>query len=410
MKVLLVSAVFWFSILALDFLFFYLLKTQKKKLWFTRRQAVCFHAFLHLLFFVTVFLRVYFNDDRYSNTVFSIWMLFSIAKFWILVFALGLKLSQIIDYVINKLLLTRATFLNESRRDFVKKSIILTSALPFVGVLHGITIGKHKYKIHKESLYYPDLPEAFDGFKIVQISDLHLGSFKDKEEVLYGFDLINQQEGDALLFTGDMVNFKYEETLDWIEAMYGLKAKVGKYSVLGNHDYGDYVRWSKPEDKQANLDGMCLAHEKMGFKLLRNNHIEIEKSGEKIFLAGSENWGKGRFQKYGDLDKTFESIPSNAFTILMSHDPSHFDKEVVPHSKHVHLTLSGHTHGMQFGVEVPGWIKWSPAKFQYPKWAGLYDEGGQKLYVNRGFGFIGFPGRVGIWPEITVLTLHKQKA
>lgn len=406
-KLLLFSLMFLGLMIALDVFLFFLLRTSKKRLWVTRRQAIWFHISLHLLLLSNIFLRIYVNDDKYSTIVFSVWMLFFSAKMWIMIFGSGLKLLQLFDWLSIKIGLKHQLVLSESRRDFVKKGIVLGSALPFIGIWHGIAIGKYNYTIHKEALYYSDLPEAFEGFKIVQISDLHLGSFKNMDEVMMGMDLINKQAADILLFTGDMVNYRYDEVEPWRDVLSGLDARYGKYSVLGNHDYGDYVRWKEDGEKERNLEDMCQIQEDMGFRLLRNQNEAIELGSDKIFLAGSENWGKGRFQKYGDIDKTLEGIPEEAFTVLMSHDPSHFDHKVVPHKKNVNLTLSGHTHGMQFGVEIPGFVKWSPAKFQYPKWAGLYDEGGQKLYVNRGFGFIGFPGRVGIWPEITVISLHK---
>jgi len=185
-----------------------------------------------------------------------------------------------------------------------------------------------------------------------------------------------------------------------------LTAPFGKFSILGNHDYGDYRSWESETAKADNLQRLKEIHKEIGFRLMLNESLKIEKSGEHITLIGVENWGKGRFQKYGDLDKAIADVEDQDFKILMSHDPSHWDAKTLQHPKHVHLTLAGHTHGMQFGIEIPG-FKWSPIKYMYPQWAGIYNEKNKYLYVNRGFGFLAYPGRVGILPEITVITLEK---
>lgn len=231
----------------------------------------------------------------------------------------------------------------------------------------------------------------------------------------YGIDLINQQGSDVILFTGDLVNNQAKEMEPWIESFKKLKAPMGKYSILGNHDYGDYMSWPNKEAKEANMQRLYEIHEELGFRLLRNESVKLQKlalsgvegAGSSIELIGVENWGKG-FGQYGDLPKAAANLSDQSFKILMSHDPSHFDEQVKNFPQFIHLTLSGHTHGMQFGIEIPGFIKWSPASLRYPKWAGLYEELGRYLHVNRGFGFLAFPGRVGIWPEITVLKLKRK--
>jgi predicted MPP superfamily phosphohydrolase len=277
-------------------------------------------------------------------------------------------------------------------------------------------VGKYRYRVVNHTLEFDDLPAAFDGFTITQISDIHSGSFDNKKKLEYGIDLINKQESDVILFTGDLVNNQAKEMEPWIESFKKLKAPMGKYSILGNHDYGDYMTWPSQEAKEANMQRLYEIHEELGFRLLRNESVKLQKlalsgveaAGASIDLLGVENWGKG-FGQYGDLKKTAANLSDQSFKILMSHDPSHFDEEVKKFSQFIHLTLSGHTHGMQFGIEIQGFIKWSPASLRYPKWAGLYEELGRYLYVNRGFGFLAFPGRVGIWPEITVLKLKRKK-
>lgn len=293
-----------------------------------------------------------------------------------------------------------------SRRVFVSKLALGIAAIPFASFLYGMYKGRYNFKVLKYTLHFEDLPEAFDGYRITQISDLHVGSFDNKEKVEYAIDLINQQESDTILFTGDMVNNRAEEMLPWKESFSKLKAKDGMFSILGNHDYGDYVRWDSDELKAKNLNELQGIQKDIGFDLLRNESRFIEKNGERIAIVGVENWGKG-FKQKGDLKKATETIEANDFKILMSHDPSHWEYQVIDDDYHYHLTLSGHTHGMQFGIEIPGWIKWSPVKWRYKYWAGIYEEKNQLINVNRGFGVLAFPGRVGIWPEITVIELKK---
>jgi predicted MPP superfamily phosphohydrolase len=268
--------------------------------------------------------------------------------------------------------------------------------------------GKYNFRVLNYTLHFDDLPEAFDGYRITQISDIHSGSFDDREKIAYAVDLIKEQEGDVILFTGDMVNNKAGEMHPWKDLFGQLSAKDGVYSVLGNHDYGDYVNWNSREEKHQNLEDLKHLQREMGFDLLLNESRYIERDGQKIALIGVENWGRGGFKKAGDLKKASENINPNDFKILMSHDPSHWEDVVINDEYHYHLTLSGHTHGMQFGIEIPGWIKWSPIQWRYKYWAGIYEELGQYINVNRGFGFLGYPGRVGMWPEITVIELKKS--
>jgi hypothetical protein len=293
-----------------------------------------------------------------------------------------------------------------SRRVFVSKIALGLAAIPFASFLYGMIIGKYNFKVLKYALYFEDLPEAFDGYKITQISDIHIGSFDNKEKVEYAIDLINEQASDIILFTGDLVNNRADEMLEWKNSFAKLTAKDGLFSVLGNHDYGDYVRWNSEELKIQNLKDLQKVQKDIGFDLLMNESRFIEKNGQRIAIVGVENWGKG-FKQKGDLKKASQAVDANDFKILMSHDPSHWEYQVIDDDYHYHLTLSGHTHGMQFGIEIPGWIKWSPVKWRYKYWAGIYEQKKQLINVNRGFGVLAFPGRVGIWPEITVIELKK---
>jgi len=292
------------------------------------------------------------------------------------------------------------------RAGWVSELAVIIAAVPFFSLMYGMTGGRHRYKVHRTILFFPDLPEEFDGFTITQLSDIHAGSFTSKNGVQKGVNLVNKQNSDLILFTGDLVNNKASEMEPWIDTFTQLKAPYGKYSVLGNHDYGDYTGWDSEEDKKANLARLKQVHQEIGFKLLLNESTEIKKDGEEIALIGVENWGKGGFHKYGSLTKAAENVPDQDFKILMSHDPSHWEAKTLQHSKHIDLTFAGHTHGMQFGIELFG-FQWSPIKYMYPQWAGLYEQDGKYLYVNRGFGFLGFKGRLGIWPEIAVITLRK---
>ncbi|MFI5163913.1 MAG: metallophosphoesterase [Bacteroidia bacterium] len=293
----------------------------------------------------------------------------------------------------------------ESRRQFIGWLAGFAALIPAVSILYGITKGKYNYKVHKKELSFKDLPDAFHGLTITQISDLHVGSFDDEEAVERAVKLVNEQNSDIIFFTGDLVNNKASEMEPWVTIFNKLKAPMGKYSILGNHDYGDYSEWDSAQAKRENMLQLYKMHERLGFKLLRNENTHIEKNGQHFELLGMENWGKG-FAQYGDLNKTMQGTQDDAFKILLSHDPSHWEEEVMNHKKQIHLTLAGHTHGAQFGVEIPG-FRFSPVQFRYKRWAGLYEENSRYLYVNRGLGFIGFPGRVGIWPEITVITLKK---
>lgn len=297
-----------------------------------------------------------------------------------------------------------------SRRKFVSQIGLGLAAVPFLSLIYGIFEGRYNYKVIKQTIFFPDLPDAFDGFKITQISDVHSGSFDNPEKIEYAIDLVNEQNSDLILFTGDIVNTDAKEMHPWLDTFNRIKKhEYGKYSVLGNHDYGEYVTWPSEKAKEANFQAIKDLYGQIDFKLLLNEHTFIEKGGQKIALVGVENWGHN-FKQAGDLNKAAQHLNKEDFKILMSHDPSHWDYEVQHHEKNFHLTLSGHTHGMQFGIEIPGYFKWSLAQYVYKQWAGLYENLGRYVYVNRGFGYHAYPGRVGIMPEITVIELKKGKS
>ncbi|RRQ49433.1 metallophosphoesterase [Maribacter algicola] len=329
-------------------------------------------------------------------------------KLVIILFLFSEDIFRILSGTYQRLFGASKEFSLPERRRFLSVIALGIAALPFGALLYGMYKGKYNFKVLKYTLEFEDLPDSFDGYQITQISDIHSGSFDDRKKIEYGVGLINKQKSDLLLFTGDMVNNKTEEMLPWAGLFSTLEAKDGKFSVLGNHDYGDYIAWETEALKRQNLEDLKDLQRNMGFDLLLNEHRYLQKGEDRIALVGVENWGKGGFKKAGDLKRAASGLQPNDFTILMSHDPSHWSEEVIHHEKHFHLTLSGHTHGMQFGIEIPGWIKWSPVKWRYPHWAGIYKELGQFINVNRGFGFLGYPGRVGIWPEITVITLKKK--
>ena len=281
------------------------------------------------------------------------------------------------------------------------------AALAFLVILWGMFRGRFDYRVRPVEIRSPDLPVEFDGFRIAQISDLHLGSLRGKQERLRkAVRLVNRATPDLVLFTGDLVNNVADEAEGWTDLLAGLKSGSGNYSILGNHDYGEYYPWTDEESRQENMRQLYRIHRDAGLTLLRNQSVKIERGNGALFLAGVENWGLPPFKQYGDLGKALENIPPGSYTILLSHDPSHWEAEVLGKTN-VRLTLSGHTHGMQFGIRTRR-FRWSPIQWKYPRWIGLYAEGGQYLYVNPGLGYIGYAGRIGVPPEITLITLRRQ--
>jgi hypothetical protein len=400
--------------LALEVYAFQLVRTLSRGHWF---------KWLYLAVSIAVILNVIIqfaiNSDRSAvsaarDFAITLMLAFAVLKLVFILFMFGEDLYRMIEGLISKLSrkrdpATSSTFLH-SRRAFIAKIGLAVAALPFGAILYGAWRGKYNYQVREYELTFDDLPDSFDGYKITQLSDIHVGSFEDKEEVKYAIDLANQQQSDLMLFTGDLVNNEATEMDGWEDIFGSLTAKDGVYSVLGNHDYGDYVQWATPAAKMQNLQDLQDIQSNMGWRLLMDENEKITKGADSISIVGVQNWGGGRFPKYGDLDKASEGLSSKDFKVLLSHDPTHWDLQVKERDLNYHLTLSGHTHGMQFGIEIPGFIKLSPAWFVYKKWAGIYKEYGRFLNVNRGFGFLGYKGRAGIWPEITVITLKKGKA
>lgn len=292
------------------------------------------------------------------------------------------------------------------RSEFLSKAALIAATVPFGAFTYGIISGAHDYRVRRLTVSLPNLPKAFDGMRIGQLSDIHSGSFYNKTAVKGGVEMMMKEKPDVIFFTGDLVNNQSSEVVDYFTIFQKLKAPYGVFSVTGNHDYGDYFNWSSPEAKAQNFRDLIKAHKELGYDLLLNEHRMLELGGEKIAIIGNENWGAGRFSRYGKLDLAHKGTDEAAVKLLLSHDPSHWDAQVRKDYKDIDIMFAGHTHGFQFGVEIGG-FKWSPSQYVYKQWAGLYQQENQYLYVNRGFGFIGYPGRVGIPPELTILQLKR---
>ncbi len=389
-------------IFALEFYVYQALKTVTNNNYL--RIAYWLITILVYLFFVYEVLS--FNKTNRDNSrvqlVASVFLIFLLPKLLIIFFLL------LEDFGRGISLLVQSFGTGEShlpdRRKFLSIAGLGTAALLSGLFLDGIIFGKYRHTIRKVKLKIAGLPDSFKGYRIIQISDVHAGSFLNPEKLQKAIDMINEQKADMVLFTGDLVNNYATEFEPFVKLFKSIQSNDGKFSVLGNHDYGDYGAWKSPQEKVQNLSDLIQLQKEAGFQVLRNEHQIIEKNGEKLYLLGVENWGEKPFPQYGDLDKATEGVPTEAAKILMSHDPTHFDYIVKEHPSNVQLTLSGHTHGMQFGLDLKN-VRWSPAQFRYKKWADLYESNGKYLYVNRGFGVIGYPGRVGIDPEITLFEL-----
>ncbi len=349
-------------------------------------------------------------DSNFArNVLVNIYFMLMIPKLIIsLVFGIGLLVRGLSKLFSKK---TKPQFPEGTpmtRRNFTSKLALGMAAIPLGTMLYGIFKTAYDFKIHRPTIRFKNLPAAFDGFKIVQLSDIHTGSLQTDHQLQKAIDLVMEEKPDLIVFTGDLVNNRTDEAFPYIEILSQLAAPYGIYSVLGNHDYGDYEKWDSEEDKEKNMEQMHQVHKRLGWKLLLNEHAAIEKDGEKFALLGIENWGKSKyFPKYGKLNDALQGTDDFEFKILLSHDPSHYDAEVINIRPDIDLTLSGHTHGFQFGIEIPG-FKWSPSQYIYPQWAGLYPNGDQYIYVNRGLGCLGYMGRVGIRPEITTIVLRKK--
>ncbi len=335
---------------------------------------------------------------------------FYVPKLFYIVFLVVEYVSKLLIYPVLLIFadsLAFGEFIGAGPLNIISKLVLPLSALSILVILWGMLFGRFNFKVRPIEIRFHDLPQAFNGYRIVHISDLHLGSLHGHQgKIKEAFRLINNESPDLILFTGDLVNNLAEETIGWEALLSEMNAVDGKYAILGNHDYGEYYNWPDENAHQENMDKLVRAHEDSGFTLLLNRTVKISRGDEEIYLAGVENWGLPPFKQYGDLAKALKDTPEAGFKILLSHDPSHWDAEVL-NKTDIHLTLSGHTHGMQFGIRI-GKFRWSPIQMKYPRWVGLYQQGYQFLHVNPGLGYIGYAGRICIPPEISVITLRKS--
>lgn len=401
--------------LLLDFYVFQAVRTVTQTL--SDKTRMIIHIGYWVLSVVTLlallsfpYIQLLQNSKFYRNYIFAILVGLFFAKLIAALFFLTDDLRRIALWLMSKIFPgTGAQYMSDNGGGIPRSTFLSWLGLGVGGSLFGTLLygfsNKYNYQVKRLKLSFPNLPEAFRGMKMVHISDIHSGSFQNKKAVEHGIDMILQEKPDLIVFTGDLVNDRASEMEEYKSVFARLKAPMGVFSTLGNHDYGDYVSWPTREEKSANLEALKKTHTDMGWRLLMNEHVAFEKAGQQIALLGIENWGaKGRFPKYGKMDLAHPGTEQIPFKILLSHDPSHWDAQIRTEYPDIDLMLSGHTHGMQFGLVNP-YFKWSPVQWMYKQWAGLYEEGKQKLYVNRGFGFIGYPGRVGILPEITVIEL-----
>ncbi len=380
-----------------------------------RRQQLVRWGYLFVSVGVTVVFTLglgSFNTAR-GMTPFHEWMLSLFITFFItrLVFVLVLFLGDLgrLFYGVGARLVKgpkKDEPFFPARRRFISEVATLVAAVPFTGFMYAMLKGKYDYTVHRTTLYFDDLPAAFDGFTITQLSDIHSGSFDNTTAVQRGIDLAKAQKSDLFVFTGDLVNNAAWEIEPYIDRFGEIKAPYGQFSILGNHDYGDYVKWNSEREKAENLEQLKEQHKKLGYRLLLDENVELQKDGQKITLIGVQNWGKG-FIQIGDLEKALKGVDEAAFKICLSHDPTHWEEKIRFHPTTIHVTLAGHTHGAQFGVESDKW-RWSTVQYRYLDWAGLANEKDRYLYVNRGFGFLAFSGRLGIWPEVAVITLKRK--
>lgn len=357
-------------------------------------------------------------DIQYRNAIFGTFMSLYFSKLFVCIFLLIDDIRRFITFMISffrkknttdqldtQILSEENTSNKISRGKFITTTGLIAGIAPLILMTRGITKNAYNYQVIPVPLKLNNLPSSFRGLKILQLSDIHSGSWSDKDAVKAGVDLINAQKADMIFFTGDLVNFKADEAYPWMDILSKIKAPMGVFSILGNHDYGDYYYAPDDPEKEQNMLNLYKVHKDMGWQLMRNEHLTINRGGQRIGLIGVENWGdKDRFPKKGDLQIATKNIPDVPVKLLLSHDPSHWEAKVKPETPDVDIMFAGHTHGGQFGIET-SWFKYSPVQHAYKQWAGMYEEGKQKIYVNRGFGFIGFPGRVGILPEITVFDL-----
>jgi hypothetical protein len=407
-------AVFSVVFLLIDYYAFQAIKT------ITANQSEGFRKGIKIIYFTISYLVVlailiynFGNPDgiaKHARTALMSFVFINVlAKLFLGLFVFIDDIQRFVRWIVMKLSNPNLGSAEEgiSRSKFLATTGLVVAAAPIVSLSWGIISGAHDYRVRRIKLPVKNLPKGLEGLRIGQLSDIHSGSFWNKTAVKGGVQMLADEKVDLAFFTGDLVNNRATEMQEWGSIFSKITAPLGVYSVFGNHDYGDYVQWETPAQKQKNLADLATIHKNMGWNVLMNEHKVIEVDGEKLGVIGVENWGaKARFPKYGKLDEAMKGLNDSSVNLLLSHDPSHWQAEVLLKYKNIDLTLSGHTHGMQFGVDIPG-FKWSPVQYLYDEWAGLYQSGEQYLYVNRGFGYLGYPGRVGILPEISVITLER---
>lgn len=414
------------SVLVIIFIDFYTFKGIMFLI--ARKRSVFIKWFVPIIFFTTSLFFIITQIWLFSSptvisgpgqytVVFSIIGLFILFYIPKLVFFIFHLLEDIIWIILilfhrikNRIKPSKKIFIHSRKRGIsvLSKTGALISIILFIAILYGMLFGRFNYKVESEIVYFKDLPSSFNGIKIAQISDLHLGSMENsKNKIARAVEIINSLEPDFVFFTGDMINTYASELDGWIPVLSKIEAKIGKYSIMGNHDYGDYVIWETESLRNKNIEQLKEFHQLTGFELLENESVRINVDSQHIIIAGVESWGEPPFPQKGDIAKALSGTTTDEFKILLSHDPSHWEAKVLPETD-INITFSGHTHGGQFGINLP-WFKWSPIKYKYPHWSGLYNEGDKYLYVNTGLGYVAFPGRVGIRPEITLLELRKKK-
>jgi predicted MPP superfamily phosphohydrolase len=381
---------------------------------FVRRKKIAQRSYLVSFVGVTILFlaAITFSPGyltRFQEWTLSLFLTFLITKLFFIIVLLFGDIVRFFWGIVRRLFKPKPVAgqpFFPSRRRFITEAGILLAAVPFTSFFYAMFKGKYDYRLHKITLYFDELPVSFDGFTITQLSDFHSGSFDNMSAVTRGIEIAKAQQSDLFVFTGDLINNMAWEVDPYISLFSELRAPYGQFSILGNHDYGDYAQWDSPEQKAGNFEKNKQNHHRLGYRLMLNENTVIRKGPDQLALIGVENWGRGFIQR-GDIDKALQGVDQNAFKILLSHDPTHWEEKIRYHATTIHLTLSGHTHGAQFGMETDK-LRWSPVQYRYLNWAGLANEKDRYLYVNRGFGFLAFSGRLGIWPEITKITLKKK--
>ena len=404
-----ITFLFFFTLISIlfDIYFYQIIKKYNKKKWV--KFLICIYWSFTIITITNFFLYSFqFELGYYYKTIsFNIIIGNFISKVLSLPFLLIDDLRRLIIYIFRKKTLKSSNKISRSK--FLSISASLAYGIPITSLTYGILSNNvYDYRIKRRQINFKKLPLAFDGIKICHVSDIHVGSLRNRLAVRGGIDMITNEKPDVIFFTGDLVNDKAKELMGWGNDLSKIKAPLGVFSVLGNHDYGEYTSWKNEISKTKNFNDLLTAQKEFGWNLLRNQNTRISVDGESINIIGVENWSASRrFQQYGKLDLAYEGLNKNDFKLLMSHNPSHWNAHVTNNFKDIDLTLSGHTHGLQYGIDI-GKFRVSPVRLAYKQWADLYTSNNQHIYVNRGFGFMGYPGRVGILPEITILTLKRS--